>query len=330
MIKYGPDSSVSACLKYASVHTHASHKCGKCYREDEEDKVYRELGFTRDQDISEDQQTSLNERLTEATRNIPTTNWRPVPPPVYGRRPSQSRSVTRRTRSLLSREVKPEDVVGLEAWESVLVSDGLVTVYETTWGGWDSACTPGTGSLAEEVTEDAAAHGVEVECDLHEFDQDWSYSDESEEDEAGEWSEGDDLLVLAQQTPLPLDSEVDNMYNDHYSACETNQPQMATDAPMLVQDDTIPVNGTNATLETISSTHLTPEFGNNPQPAKSTIEGNNTTSASPPSRPTKTPGPSSQLTTDSKVHYWYRQTKSGLLEGKNEVGCWELVSAAWI
>lgn len=337
MIK-NPDSSVPACLKYASFSTHASHKCGNCYRKDEEDKVYHELGFTRDQELADDQQATLNERLTEATHNIPTTNWRPVPPPVYGRRPSGSRSVTLRKSSLLSRVVKPEDVVGPDAWESVPVSDGPVPVYQTVWGGWDFVWTPETKSLVEEITEDAAKRGEEVQSDQDEFDQDESYQDwgdqdgpnqdeiegdEIEGDEIEGDEEGDDLLLLAQQTPLPLDPEVDNMYDDHYSERESSLPTMALDAPMPIQDDIL----TNTTLETTPTTQHPPALGNGHQPAESTIEDNDTTT-SQPSRPTRPHGPSYQLTGDSNLIYWYRQTRRGLFECRNEVGCWELVSAA--
>lgn len=316
--KKGPGSSRPACRKTPIFYVYASHKCGTCYRADAEEEIYRELGLTRDQGLTETQQAILDERLTEVTRNIPTTNWRVPPPPVYGRRPSQSRPVTRRRKSLLSQEVKAEDVAGPEAWESVSASEGFTPVYQTVCSGWDIVSTQETKSLVEELARDAAERGVDVESNHDEEEQDETDYDAGEEDE-----EADDFSLLAQQTPLPLDPEVDDGCDDYYSAFETSLPTMVIDVPMPVEDE---IASAKTTLETSPGTQHLPVFMNNPQSAESRIEGNKTQ----PSRPTKPYGPSHQLAGDSKVRYWYRKHTNASSEHKNELGCWELVSAALI
>jgi hypothetical protein len=334
--KVALDSSMPACRKNPTLYTNASHKCGPCSRTDAEEETYREMGLTREQDLTEAQQTELDERLAEAICNIPTTNWRAPAPPVYGRRPSQSRSVTRRRRSLLSHGVKAEDIGGPAAWESSVVPDSgdFVPVYETVCGGgWDYEWPPETKSLAEEVAEDSAARGTEVKEDQGEEDQDASEEEESGDVELGVY-EGDDLLLLAQQTPLPLDLEVDDWYDDHHTECESNLPTTAIDSPMPVQHDIVSADSANLIPETAldtASSALTAEnlrvLESYSQAVESPMEGSNT-----PSNRSRVTTPYSrawQLAGDSKVHrYWYRQHKSGSPDSKSKVGCWELVSVA--
>ena len=294
------------------------------------------MGFTREQDLTEAQQTELDERLAEAISNIPTTNWRAPAPPVYGRRPSGSRFVTRRRGSLLSQEVKAEDIGGPEAWESKVVPDSgdFVPVYETVCGGgWDSEWSSETKSLAEEIAEDSAERGTEVEDDQDQDDQDQEEDGQDGEGQAaGELGvyEGNDLLLLAQQTPLPLDLEV---YDNHNSECDPSSPATAVDTLMPTQPETISADAANPiheiALDTASSA-LTAEnlrvLESYSQSAESPIEGNNTQWNT--SRVTTPYARAWQLAGDSKLRYWYRQRKSGSPDSKPEVGCWELVSVA--
>ena len=329
--KVALDSIQPACRKPPTLSTHASHKCGPCSRADAEEDVYHKMGFTREQDLTEAQQMELDERLAEAISNIPTTNWRAPAPPVYGRRPSGSRSVTRRRGSLLSQEVKAEDIGGPEAWESKVVPDSgdFVPVYETVCGGgWDSEWSSETKSLAEEIAEDSAERCTEVEDDQ---DQEEDGQD-GEGQAAGELGvyEGNDLLLLAQQTPLPLDLEV---YDNHNSECDPSSPATAVDTLMPTQPETISADAANPiheiALDTASSA-LTAEnlrvLESYSQSAESPIEGNNTQWNT--SRVTTPYARAWQLAGDSKLRYWYRQRKSGSPDSKPEVGCWELVSVA--
>ena len=140
--------------------------------------------------------------------------------------------------------------------------------------------------------------------------------------------EGDDLLLLAQQTPLPLDLEVDDCYDDHHTECESDLPTTAVDTPMPVQHDII--DSANPIPETASSA-LTAEnlrvLESYSHAIESPMEGSN-----PPPNRSRVTTPYSrawQLAGDSKVHrYWYRQHKSGSSESKSKAGCWELVSVA--
>jgi hypothetical protein len=344
LIKQAPDSNISACRKGTSLYTHAPHKCGPCSRNDAQDEVYREMGFTREQDLTEAQRTELDERLAEAICNIPTTNWRAPAPLVYGRRPSQSRSVTRRRGSLLRFEVKAEDIGGPEAWESdtVPASGDFVPVYETVCGGgWESDWWPSeTRSLAEEIAEDAAARGTESEVDQDQDEEDQSEEaqEESEEDEAfdGELGlhEGDDLLLLAQQTLLPLD--LDDKYYDHHTERGLSLPTAAANTP--AQPDIISADGTHTTLEATldinpseSVTQL-PVLGSDFQPAESPLKCSNRL-PSQSSRVMNPYGPSSLLGGDTKVRYWHRRHKEHKFdspEGKPEIACWELASVSLV
>jgi hypothetical protein len=354
--KVALDSIKPACRKPPTLSTHASHKCGPCSRADAEEDVYHKMGFTREQDLTEAQQTELDERLAEAISNIPTTNWRAPAPPVYGRRPSGSRSATRRSGSLLSQEVKAEDIGGPEAWESKVVPDSgdFVPVYETVCGGgWDSEWPSETKSLAEEIAEDSAERGTEVEDDQDQDDQDQDdqdqdgqdqddqYQDDQDQEEDGQDGEGqadgelgvyegDDLLLLAQQTPLPLDLEV---YDNHNSECDPSSPATAVDTLMPTQSETISADAANPIHEIVldnASSALTAEnlrvLESYSQSAESPIEGNNTQWNT--SRVTTPYARAWQLAGDSKLRYWYRQRKSCSPDSKPKVGCWELVSVA--
>ena len=99
---------------------------------------------------TEDLESTLKDRLAEIAKQIPTTNWRPLPSPVYSRKPSQKRARTPRKNSLLRHEFKPEDACGPEAWEDNVV----LPVYEAVVDGWDFPWTAETKSLAEELAED--------------------------------------------------------------------------------------------------------------------------------------------------------------------------------
>jgi hypothetical protein len=334
-IKQGLDSDIPACKKTSSLCIRDSHKCCECLRADAKEQIRRDLGITA---LTEAQQTELDERLTEVFRNMPSTEkWHSTAPTVYGRRPSQSRSVTRRKGSLLRQEVKAEDVGGPEAWESSVgpASGDFVPVYKEVCNGWDVEWPSETKSLAEELAEDAAARGVEVEDDRDqdEDDQDGEGQDGSEEDD-GELGLGeeDDLLLLAQQTPLPLDTEVD-MYDNNYTECDSSLSTTVVDTPMLAQQDTISADDANTSPEVTLDTALPepimqalPVLESDSQPAEFTIEGGNTRASFVRVKN----GRSWQLAGDNKLRYWYRQHKSGSPEGKHVVGCWELVNMASI
>lgn len=337
--KVAPDSSTPACRKTPSLWINTSHKCGNCSRADAEEDVYRELGLTRNQPLTETEQTTLDERLAEAVRNIPTTNWRLPAPPVYGRRPSQSRSVTPRKASLLRMEVMAEDISGPEAWESNIVpaSEDFIPIYETVCNGWSFELTPETKSLAEELEEDAAELGTEVESDQDEDDYDQSEEDEGEPEVDGELRmyEGDDMLLLAHQTPLPLDPEVDGVHDDRHAEGRTSPPTTADDTPMSAQQyDIFSTEAANSHLkiflDTASSStdsqHLS-VLEREAQHAESTVEKGKLPHSQSP-RVTKPYGPSLQPAGDNRVRYWYKQHKSGSSNDKNEVGCWELISVA--
>jgi hypothetical protein len=329
-IKEGPDSDVPAChQKGYNLRIRDSHRCCECLRADAKNDARRELGIIA---LTEAQQNELDERLREVFRNMPSTDkWHSTAPIAYGRRPSESRSVTRRKGSMLRQEVKAEDVVGPEAWESSVVPacGDFVPVYEEVCNGWDVEWPSETKSLAEELAEDAAARGTEAEDDHDQDgeDQDWSEEDDGEL----EVCEEDDLLLLAQQTPLPLDPE--DMHDDHYTECDSSSPTKAVDSPMLAQHDTMSADDANTSPEIIldtalqgSTTQPLPVVESFSQSTEFTIEGGNTPASF---TRVKTPyGRSWQLAGDNKVRYWYRQHKSSSPEGKRVVGCWELVSMA--
>ena len=362
-IKEGPDTDMPAChQKGYNLRVRDSHKCGECTRADAMGQIRRTLGITA---LTEADQIELDKRFAaEVFRNIPSTNWNVPAPVVYGRKPSQSRSVSRRKGSLLRYEVNAEDVSGPEAWESNIVPDSgdFVPVYAEVSSGWDVEWPVETKSLAEELAEDAAERGMEDDWDQDQEDQDDEGQDEVEQDEGGEDDgelgvcEEDDLLLLAQQTPLPLDPEVDNLRDGHYTECDSSSPTPVVDTPMIAQHDFISANDSNSTpevaidtpmlgqhdvtsaddantipeisLDTASSEstaqHL-PVLESYSQSAESTIGGNNT-----PATFTRVTTPHSrswQLAGDNKVRYWYRQHKSSSPEGKH---CWELVSVASI
>ena len=190
-IKEGPNTDVPAChQKGYNLRVRDSHKCGECTRADAMGQIRRTLGITA---LAEADQTELDKRFAaEVFRTIPSTNWNVPAPVVYGRKPSQSRSVSRRKGSLLRYEVKAEDVSGPEAWESNIVPDSgdFVTVYAEVSSGWDVEWPVETKSLAEELAEDAAERGMEE----HDWDQDQEDQDGEGQDEEDQ-SEEDDGAV---------------------------------------------------------------------------------------------------------------------------------------
>jgi hypothetical protein len=361
-IKEGPDTDVPAChQKGYNLRVRDSHKCGECTRADAMGQIRRTLGITA---LTEADQTELDKRFAaEVFRNIPSTNWNVPAPVVYGRKPSQSRSVSRRKGSLLRYEVKAEDVSGPEAWESNIVPDSgdFVPVYAEVSSGWDVEWPVETKSLAEELAEDAAERGMEEhDWDQDQEDQDGEGQDEEDQSEEDDGElrvcEEDDLLLLAQQTPLPLDSEVDEMHDSHYTECDPSSPPTVVDTLMLAEHDFISVNDSNSTPEdtldtprlaqhdfisaddantvseiTLDAASSEPTAQNLPvlesysQNAESTVGSSNTSTSF--TRVTTPYSRSWQLAGDNKVRYWYRQHKSGSPKGKH---CWELVSVASI
>jgi len=341
-IKEGLDSDVPACKETYELHVRNSHRCGSCTRADVEVEIRLDMGVTC---LTEAQQTEFDNQLVEVFRNIPTSNWRAPAPPVYGRKPSQSRSITRRKGSLLRQEVKAEDVGGPEAWESNIVpaSEDFVSVYETVCSGWDVEWPSETKSLTEELAEDAAERGMDAEDvqDQDQDEQDGEVQDEAELDgseqddgKLGMCEEGD-LLLLAQQTPLPLDDTRDN----HYTESGSSPPTTVVDTLML-QDITSAdnVNTTfEATLDTATanlSTQPPLVLESDAQPAKSITKCSNRLPSQSP-RVMNPYGPTSQLGIGggTKVRYWYRQHKQHKFDspkGQPEIGCWELVTVSLI
>ena len=131
------------------------------------------------QQSTEDFESTLNERLAEITKQIPTTNWRPLPSPVYTRKPSQKRVRTVRKTSLLRNEVKPEDACGPEAWEDNVV----LPVYEAVEDGWNYPRTAETKSLAEELAEYAEREKAKMKGDDWEQDLGGDDDDDVEAEE---------------------------------------------------------------------------------------------------------------------------------------------------
>lgn len=194
-IKEDKDSKTPACRKRPSVHIKLATKCGSCTRTEAEQEIRRALSENNKQS-TEDFEATLRERFAKLTKQIPTTNWRPLPSPVYTRKPSQKRVRTPRKNSLLRNEVKPEDVRGPEAWED----NPVLPVYEAVENGWNYPWTAETKSLAEELAEDEERRqadmkdGEENEDGEDDDDDDAEGDDEFDEESLGgeDEAEGDE------------------------------------------------------------------------------------------------------------------------------------------
>jgi hypothetical protein len=172
--KVDKDSNKPACQKIPSIYAKLATKCGSCNRADAEQKLRRDLTETRPKEQStEEFESILSEQFLKLTTQIPTTNnWRPLPSPMYGRKPSQKRVHKRRKNSLLRNEFKPEDTCEPEPWEDKVVP----MVYEAVEDGWNFPWTAETKSLADELAEDE-------ERKKQEFgDEDEGFGDEGEDD----------------------------------------------------------------------------------------------------------------------------------------------------
>jgi hypothetical protein len=190
-VKVAKDSNHSACQKSPSLYVKTTNLCGSCSRAEAEQDLRRELDIASQ---SADIQASLEQRISDHINRIPTSNWRPVPSPVYNRKPSQKRLQSRRRHSLLREEVKPEDACGPETWEGNIVS----LVYEAVDDGWNYEVTPDTKSLADEITEDRVERGEEEENE----------QDDEEDDEADEEDgEADEEEIDEGQTPQADEGE---------------------------------------------------------------------------------------------------------------------------
>lgn len=181
-IKEDKDSKTPACRKRPSVHIKLATKCGSCTRTEAEQEIRRALSENNKQS-TEDFEATLKERFAKLTKQIPTTNWRPLPSPVYTRKPSQKRVRTPRKNSLLRNEVKSEDVRGPEAWEDNLV----LPVYEAVEHGWDYPWTAESKSLADELAEDEERR----QADMEDGEEDEDGEDEDVDDDVDD-AEGDD------------------------------------------------------------------------------------------------------------------------------------------
>lgn len=183
-VKTSKDSNTPACLKTPILVQYNSSKCGSCTRAEVEQAIRSELNISDDQAPSTAQQAILQERIVELHTQIPTSNWRSLPSPSYGRKPRQRRSRSPRRGSLLRDEVKPEDACGPAAWESNVVpaAEGEMPVYEAVSSGWDYEWTSETKSLADELAEDRAARGEDG--DEGQDDQDEEEDDQAEAEEA--------------------------------------------------------------------------------------------------------------------------------------------------
>jgi hypothetical protein len=171
--KVNKDSSIPACQKTPSLYAKLATQCGSCNRADAEKKLRRDLTATKPNDQStEEFESILSEHFLKLTTIIPTTNWRPLPSPVYTRKPSQKRVHKRRKTSLLRNEFKPEDVCVPKAWEDNLVP----MVYEAVEDGWNFPWTAETKSLADELKEDEERRKEEM------GDEEGGFGDEGEDD----------------------------------------------------------------------------------------------------------------------------------------------------
>jgi hypothetical protein len=180
-VKVARDSDRPACQKSPSLYVKTTNQCGSCLRAEAEQNIRHEQDIAN---ASAETQATLEKRISDILNRIPTSNWRPVPSPVYSRRPSQKRSQSRRRHSLLREEVKAEDMCG-PAWEDNVVP----SVYEAVDDGWDYEVTPETKSLADEIAEDRAERGVE---DKDEPDEEETDDADGEEDVEADGKERDE------------------------------------------------------------------------------------------------------------------------------------------
>jgi hypothetical protein len=183
-VKVAKDSNHPACQKSPSLYVKTTNLCGSCSRAEAEQNIRRELDIANN---SAETQETLERRIADVVNRIPTSNWRPVPSPVYNHRPSQKRLQSRRKHSLLREEVKAEDMCGPEAWEDNVV----LPVYEAVDYGWDYEVTPDTKSLADEIAEDKAERSEEEKDEPDEEERDEADEEERCEADGEERDEAD-------------------------------------------------------------------------------------------------------------------------------------------
>jgi hypothetical protein len=183
-VKVAKDSDHPACQKSPSLYVKTTNICGSCSRAQAEQTLRRELDIASQ---SADIQASLEQRISDHIKRIPTSNWRPLPSPVYNRKPSQKRLQSRRRHSLLREEVKPEDACGPETWEGNIV----LPVYEAVDDGWNYEVTPDTKSLADEIAEDSRERGQEEKDEQDDEDDDEAIEEEADEGDKPQADEGE-------------------------------------------------------------------------------------------------------------------------------------------
>ena len=184
-IKIDKDSKTPACKKPPSLYIKLATKCGSCTRTEAEQNIRRALSEINEQ-TTEHLESTLEDQLADLAKQIPTTNWRTLPSPVYSRKPSQKRVRTPRKNSLLRDEVKPEDACGPEPWEDNVV----LPVYEAVEDGWNDPWTTETKSLAEELAEDEERRKAEMK-DEDEGEDDEDDDDDDDDDEVEEGNDED-------------------------------------------------------------------------------------------------------------------------------------------
>jgi len=223
-IKATKDSNTPACQKSPSLYVNYLTICGSCARAEAEQKLRRDLKES-DHDSTESFESAIQGRLAEIATRIPTTNWRQLPSPVYGRKPSQKRLHTLRKHSLLRVEVKSEDMGGPEAWEDNVV----LATYEAVSDGWDFEWTSETKSLAEELAEDqelakARAKGKkdeEAENDV-EMEGDAEAEEDAEAEDDDEIAESEDSTPSASHDVIEVDGSDDNFPSEPPEATKTD------------------------------------------------------------------------------------------------------------
>ncbi|GAB7333616.1 hypothetical protein MBLNU13_g05183t1 [Cladosporium sp. NU13] len=205
-VKVDKDSKAPACQKQPSLYIKLATKCGSCTRTEAEQNIRRALSETNDPS-TEDFESTLKERFADLAKQIPTANWRPLPSPVYSRKPSQKRVRAPRKNSLLRNEVKPEDACGPEAWEDNVV----LPVYEAVEDGWNYPWTAETKTLAEELAEDEERRKADMNDGYEDGDGEDDVEDDVEEDSEGdEETLGGDYEAEGDKKNLGGDNEAED------------------------------------------------------------------------------------------------------------------------
>lgn len=238
-IKEDKDSKTPACRKRPSLYVKLTTKCGSCTRTEAEQQIRRALSETNEPS-TEDFESTLKERFAELAKQIPMANWRPLPSPVYTRKPSQKRVRRPRKNSLLRNEVKPEDACGPEAWED----NPVLPVYEAVENGWNYPWTAETKSLADELAEDeerrqADMKDGEEDEDGEDDDDDVDVDDAEGDDECDEESLGGEDDAKGNEENLGGDNEGENEAEEENASSSPGEPQETVEA--AVSDGSVKV-----------------------------------------------------------------------------------------